>query len=239
MAGRRMTKSESSQVINLAGRDVPVRIRRNKRARRIILRVDSNTDGAVVTLPSRASEMEALLLVQEKSDWLLARLNDLPAKISFQDGAHIPLLGQNYVLRHDPDLKGVAQKEDNIIRLGGRPEHFARRLTDWLKKQAKAEIQTRTSEFAGQIDCKFGRITVRDTRSRWGSCSPNGNLSFCWRLILTPDWVLSYVVAHEVSHLRHMDHSPAFWQTVDSLGVQVEEARRWLNDNAEQLQRYG
>ena len=234
-----MKKNETSQNINLDGRDVPLRIRRNKRARRIILRVDSDTDGAVVTLPARASERDALLLVQEKSDWLLTRLNDLPAKISFQDGAQIPLLGQNYLLRHDPDLIGVAQKEGNIIRLGGRSEHFARRLTDWLKKQAKAEIQTRAGDFANQIDHKFGRITVRVTRSRWGSCSPKGNLSFCWRLILTPDWVLDYVVAHEVSHLRHMDHSTAFWQTVGSLGVRVEEARRWLNENTEQLQRYG
>ena len=232
-------KNEFSKVISLDGRDVPVRIRRNKRARRIILKVDSDTEGAVVTLPNRASEREALLLVQEKSDWLLARLNDLPAKISFQDGAHIPLLGQNYLLRHDPDLKGVALKENNTICLGCRSEHFSRRLTDWLKKQAKAEILVRTSDFAAKIDCRLGRITVRDTRSRWGSCSLNGNLSFCWRLIMTPDWVLDYVVAHEVSHLRHMDHSPAFWQTVESLGVRVDEARRWLNDNTEKLQRYG
>ena len=237
MRGR--MKTESSQIISLDGRNVPVRIRRNKRARRIILRIDNDTDGAVVTLPSRASEREALLLVQEKSDWLLARINDLPAKISFQDGATIPLLGQSYMLRHDPDLKGVAQKEDKEIRLGGRPEFFARRLTDWLKKQAKAEIQPRASDFAARIDRQLGRITVRDTRSRWGSCSPNGNLSFCWRLVMTPDWVLEYVVAHEVSHLRHMDHSPAFWQTVADLGVQVEAPRRWLNNNAEQLQRYG
>ena len=193
----------------------------------------------MVTLPAQASEREALLLVEEKSDWLLAKLNDLPAKISFKDGANIPLLGQNYILRHDPEFKGVAQKENNLIRLGGRPEHFTRRLTDWLKKQAKLEIQARASEFTAKIDCSLGRITVRDTKSRWGSCSPNGNLSFCWRLILTPDWVLEYVVAHEVSHLRHMDHGPAFWQTVESLGVRVEEARSWLNDNAEQLQRYG
>ncbi|MDP7425534.1 MAG: M48 family metallopeptidase, partial [Rhodospirillales bacterium] len=128
---------------------------------------------------------------------------------------------------------------NNTICIGGRSEHFARRLTDWLKKKAKAEILARASDFAAKIDCRLGRITVRDTRSRWGSCSPNGNLSFCWRLIMTPDWVLDYVVAHEVSHLRHMDHSPAFWQTVESLGVRVDEARRWLNDNTEKLQRYG
>ena len=234
-----MKNSDAAQIMNLAGRDVPVRIRRNARAKRIILRIDNDNEGAIVTLPSRASEREALLLVQEKSDWLLSRLEKLPRKIPFEDGAQIPLLGEEHVVCHDPDLKAVAIKAENTIKMGGRPEHLARRLGDWLRKEAKAEIQPRAQTMAAELDRKIGRITVRDTKSRWGSCAPNGNLSFCWRLILTPEWVLDYVVAHEVSHLRHMDHSAAFWQTVAGFDVQVEAARAWPNTNAEQLQRYG
>jgi hypothetical protein len=236
-------KSDVSQIVNLGGRDVPVRIRRNARARRIILRVDNDTGGAIVTLPLRASERDALLLVEEKSNWLLSRLDKLPSKISFENGVKIPLLGEDYIVRHDPEQRAVAIKVKNEacleIRLGGRPEHLARRLGDWLRKEAKAEIQPRALAMAVALDRKIGRITVRDTKSRWGSCAPNGNLSFCWRLIMTPEWVLDYVIAHEVSHLRHMDHSPAFWQTVASFDVQVEAARAWLNNEAEQLQRYG
>lgn len=234
-----MKKNDVSKIINLEGRDVPVRIRRDARARRIILRVDNATEGAMVTLPSRASEREALLLVQEKSTWLLSRIDKIPRKIPFEDGVHIPLLGVDHVVCHDPDLKAVAVKGDAEIRMGGRLEHLPRRLGDWLRKEAKAEIYPRAVEMAAQIDRKIGRVTVRDTKSRWGSCAANGNLSFSWRLILTPDWVLDYVIAHEVSHLRHMDHSSAFWQTVASFEVQVETARAWLNHHGEDLQRYG
>ena len=234
-----MKGKENTRIVNLGGRDVPVRIRRNARARRMILRVDTDIEGAVITLPSRTSEREALLMVQEKSGWLLARLDTMPSKIPFEDGAQIPLLGEDYIVCHEPGLKAIAIKGDNLIRMGGRPEHLTRRLNDWLRKEAKAEIQPRAYEMAAQLERKVGRITVRDTKSRWGSCAPNGNLSFCWRLIMTPEWVLDYVVAHEVSHLRHMDHSQEFWQTVASLNVRVDDARAWLNDNAEQIQRYG
>ena len=230
---------EIIRTVNLRGRDLPLRIRRNPRARRIILRVDANTGGAIVTLPSRTSEREALLMVQEKTDWLLSSLAALPSKILFQNGSQIPLLGLDYLVCHDPNVKAVAIKCDNKIYMGGRSEHLTRRLGDWLRKEAKAEIQPRAFRMATQLSRKIGRITIRDTKSRWGSCASNGNLSFCWRLIMTPEWVLDYVIAHEVSHLRHMNHSRAFWQTVESLDVRVDDARAWLNNNAAQLQRYG
>ena len=114
-----------------------------------------------------------------------------------------------------------------------------RRLNDWLRKEAKIIIQPKAIGMATKLNRKVGRITIRDTKSRWGSCTPSGNLSFCWRLILTPEWVLDYVIAHEVSHLRHLNHGPEFWQTVNSFNVRVDAARVWLNKNAEQLQRYG
>ena len=88
-----------------------------------------------------------------------------------------------------------------------------------------------------QLECKINRISIRDTKSRWGSCSSQGNLSFCWRLIMTPEWVLNYVIAHEVSHLKHMDHGPEFWQIVGTFGVKPKQARRWLNQHGRVLQR--
>jgi predicted metal-dependent hydrolase len=227
------------RILNFSGRNVPVKIRRNARARRMILRVDSKTGGVIMTLPMRASEREAILMVQEKSSWLLSRIEEIPPRILFKNGAHIPLLGENHIIFHDPTLKAVAVKIDKRLHMGGRPEHLTRRLRDWLRGEAKAEIQPRAIAMAAQLERKIGRITVRDTKSRWGSCAPNGNLSFCWRLIMAPGWVLDYVVAHEVSHLRHMNHSPEFWKTVDSLGVRISDAKVWLNSNAEQLQRYG
>ena len=234
-----MKNKEIHRIINIGGRNIPLRIRRNTRARRMILRVDSDIDGAVVTLPSWTSEREALLMVQEKSDWLFSKLDRMPSKILFEHSVKIPFLGNYHIVCHDPDQKEVAIKSGNEIRLGGRQEHLPRRLNDWLRKEAKIIIQPKAIGMATKLNRKVGRITIRDTKSRWGSCTPSGNLSFCWRLILTPEWVLDYVIAHEVSHLRHLNHGPEFWQTVNSFNVRVDAARVWLNKNAEQLQRYG
>ena len=225
--------------MNFDGRDVSVILRRNSRARQIILRVDSKTGDAIVTLPLRASEREAISVVQKKSNWLISRLEAMPPRILFENGSLIPLLGQNYLICHDPTLSEVAVKIDKQLCMGGRSEHLTRRLRDWLRKEAKSEIQSRAFVMAARLERKIGRITVRDTKTRWGSCSPNGDLSFCWRLIMTPAWVLDYVVAHEVSHLRHMNHSPEFWKTVESLGVRIRDAKAWLSSNADQIQRYG
>ena len=234
-----MRNKETYRVINIEGRNIPVRIRKNTRARRMILRIDNNINGAVVTLPSWTSEREALLMVQEKSDWVLTKLDNMPTKISFESGVQIPFLGEYHIVYHDPNQKGVVKKGENEIRLGGREEHLSRRLGDWLRKEAKIIIQPKAIEMAKKLNGKIGRISIRDTKSRWGSCAASGNLSFCWRLILTPEWVLNYVIAHEVSHLRHMNHGPEFWQTVADFNVRVDAARVWLSKNAEQLHRYG
>ena len=234
-----MRNKEIYRVIKIEGRNIPVRIRKNTRARRMILRIDNNINGAVVTLPSWTSEREALLMVQEKSDWVLTKLDNMPTKISFESGVQIPFLGKYHIVYHDPNQKEVVKKGENEIRLGGREEHLSRRLGDWLRKEAKIIIQPKAIEMAKKLNGKIGRISIRDTKSRWGSCAASGNLSFCWRLILTPEWVLNYVIAHEVSHLRHMNHGSEFWQTVADFNVRVDAARVWLSKNAEQLHRYG
>jgi predicted metal-dependent hydrolase len=234
-----MKSKEIARVINIKGKNIPLRLRRDARAQRMILRIDNKLEGAVVTLPPWTSEREALLMVQEKSDWVLTKLDTIPHKIAFESGAIIPLLGEYYNIFHDPDQKEVVIKSRHEIRLGGRKEHLSRRLGDWLRKEAKIIIQPKAIEMAEKYNWKIGRISVRDTKSRWGSCAPSGNLSFCWRLILAPEWVLNYVIAHEVSHLLHMNHGSEFWQTVASFNVRVDEARVWLIKNAEHLHRYG
>ena len=234
-----MRHKEIYRVIKIEGRNIPVRIRQNTRARRMILRIDNNINGAVVTLPSWTSEREALLMVQEKSDWVLAKLDNMPTKILFENGVQIPFLGEYHIVCHDPNQKEIVKKNENEIRLGGGEEHLPRRLGDWLRKEAKIIIQPKAIEMAKKLNKKIGRISIRDTKSRWGSCAASGNLSFCWRLILTPEWVLNYVVAHEVSHLRHMNHGSEFWQTVSDFNVRVDAARVWLRKNTEQLHRYG
>jgi len=225
--------------IEMAGRDVPVRFRPNGSARRIILRIDTDSGGVVLTLPKWAAEKDAMELLAARQDWVLARLDALPARIHFADGAMLPLFDAPHLIRHAPDRRGGVTIEGGVVRVPGRIEHLPRRLGDWLRAEARTEITARAQPLATRIGKRIGRITVRDTRSRWGSCSAVGNLSFSWRLVMAPDWIMDYVVTHEVAHLRHANHGPDFWSLVDDLGVDAKPARRWLNANAQRLQRIG
>ena len=233
-----------SEVISIEfdGRRVPVTLRRNPRARRIILRVDrqgDSGDGVSVTLPRGASRAEGMALVREKADWVLERLSELGPRVAFADGSVVPLGGADHLIRHVPGSRGAVRREGVEILVAGRIEHLGRRVRDWFRAQARSEITSRVREKAASLGRPAGRITIRDTRSRWGSCSADGNLSFCWRLVMAPVRVLDYVVAHEVAHLAEANHGPKFWQAVDGLTEDMDEARGWLRENGEALHRYG
>jgi predicted metal-dependent hydrolase len=224
------------RMLALAGREIPLRVRRHATARRIVLRIDLDSGGVSVTLPRRAALSEALALANDRADWILGCLDKLPTRVAFADGARIPFMGREVVLRQAP---GATRITDDALIAGGRPEHFARRVSDALKREARRIITPRAHALAALIGKKVARISVRDTRSRWGSCAPGGALSFCWRLIFAPEWVIDYVIAHEVAHLAHPNHGPKFWAVVDQLGVRRHEARAWLDANADRLQRIG
>ncbi|MBL6927897.1 MAG: M48 family metallopeptidase [Rhodospirillales bacterium] len=230
---------ENQQVIDLDGREVALRVRRNPRARRLSLRVDPIQGDVVLTVPPATPVTEGIRFAKRKSGWLLNRLNDVPPRIPFADGTTISVFGQPYTIRHGLDAGRVISCKDGEIRVSGRAEHLPRRLTDWLKREARRELSERAHTLAASLDMKAGRISVRDTRSRWGSCSAKGNLSFSWRLIMAPEFVLSYVVAHEVAHLLEKNHGPKFWKLVDRLNDQAKAARKWLRHNGESLHRMG
>ena len=227
------------ETISLGGRLIPLVVRRNAHARRVVLRIDIEAGGIALTLPGRTALAEGLALAHERADWVIRCLDKLPARVPFADGATLPLLGLDTKIRHAPETRhGVIHMDGELIVSGAR-EHLARRTADWLKREAKREITLRAHPMAERIGRPIAALAVRDTRSRWGSCTPDGKLSFCWRLILTPEWVLDYVVAHEVAHLAHLNHGAKFWATVKSLGVNPEQARAWLDVHAERLQRIG
>jgi len=230
---------QQRDIISLAGREIPLLVRRNRQARRVVLRIDVEAGGIALTLPGRTALAEGLALAHERADWVIRCLDKLPARIPFVDGAIVPLLGRDTAIRHAPGTRHGVQHVGNQLWVSGAAEHLPRRVSDWLRREAKREIALRAQPMAERIQRTITGLTVRDTRSRWGSCTPDGKLSFCWRLILTPEWVLDYVVAHEVAHLAHLNHGPKFWQTVKSLGVRPEQARAWLDVHAERLQRIG
>ena len=228
--------------VELGGKRVPVRLYRNTRARRIILRINDRNgdgDGVSVTLPRRTPLREGLDLIHEKAAWVLERLGGLPPRVAFADGARVPLGGVDHTIRHVLDGRGVVRRQGTEILVAGGPEHLARRLRDWLRKEARSQIGRLVGDKAAALGRTAGRITIRDTRSRWGSCSADGNLSFCWRLVMAPETVLDYVVAHEVAHLAEPHHGPKFWRLVKTLTPDMKASRAWLRCNGEALHRYG
>ena len=228
----------------IGGVTVPVDFRHNAKAKRIILRlapskIPNKPDGVIVTLPSGVDWEEGLRFAQASQDWISVRLLTLPKKIHFADGATIPFMGVDHRIRHVPGARRGVWSEENEIRVSGPLSHLPRRTKDWLKKEAWRKIAHLTREIAPIRELRPGRITVRDTRSRWGSCAANGNLSFSWRLVLAPEHIIEYVVAHEVAHIEEHNHSPQFWAVVDALTPHCKAGRKWLKVHGEKLHRYG
>ena len=163
----------------------------------------------------------------------------VPTRIPFEDGQTIPVLGRDHVIRHLPGARRGVWRAEGAIWVSGQAPHVGRRVQDYLKREARREISTRAHDKARAIERSIRRIVLRDTRTRWGSCSADGALNFCWRLVLAPEGVLDYVVAHEVAHLVHMNHSQRFWTLVGRLTGETAGPRRWLRDRGHQLHRYG
>ena len=221
------------------GRKIPLRVRYNSKAKQVILRVDYKNDGARITLPPLTSKSDGLAFAKEKAEWLVAQLTSLPPKIMLTPGQTLHLMSKTFQIRHQPNLRSGVQLVGTEIIVSGKLEHLERRVIDWLKKYAKQIISLKANEMAIRLERRINRISIRDTKSRWGSCSSQGNLSFCWRLIMTPESVLDYVIAHEVCHLVHMNHSDEFWRVVNTFDVDAKNSRAWLKYNGPKLQRIG
>lgn len=226
--------------INLSGRSISVEIRRNRQAKRLILRVDPQTENRViVTLPYGASASEGLAMVHRKADWIIPRLGQAAAKVLFADGVVLPFLGEDHVLCHHPGRRGAVWRENGGIHVAGGAEHLSRRVGDWLRRQARDKLSAHARFYADTLGVAVKRVTIRDTRSRWGSCSAGGGLSFSWRLVLAPEPVLDYVAAHEAAHLIEMNHGPAYWRLVETLVGDYGTHRQWLKRHGPELHRYG
>jgi predicted metal-dependent hydrolase len=224
----------------LAAGAVPVRVKRSPRARRILLKVDA--DGAELVLPSRASLESGLAFLREKSGWVAAQLAGVPPRVPFVNGAFVPVLGVLHRIRHvgergrgGPTVAIIGRE----IRVVGQAEHVPRRVADHLRALARRELARRARLLANRVNRNVARVSVRDTKSRWGSCAASGNLAFSWRLVLAPEPVLDYVVAHEVAHLVHMNHGARFWRLVEELAPGSDEPRAWLRDNRAYLLSFG
>lgn len=208
-------------------------IKKNRRAKK--LRLSINRIGQpVLTIPFLCPKWVALKWAEKQTGWI-AKHTFSPE--NFQPDQQITLCGHTYILKHDPAQK-TNQITDSQIIIGGDSAFFNRRVRDLIKNRFLSHIKELVKEKANQLNLSYGRIALRDTSSRWGSCSATGNLSFCWRIALAPDFVIDYLVAHEVSHLKHMDHGSQFWKTVNTLTPYTIRAKSWLKHNGKKLQMY-
>ena len=221
-----------------------VRLQRHRQARRYTLRVQSIAREIVLTMPPRGSVKEARAFAQKHGAWIAARLKKLPQPALFAPGLMLPLRGEPHRIEHRPRERGTVWVElgddgSHVICVAGEATHLSRRLLDYLKREAKRDLEAASRRAAAQLGVKLKRVSIRDQSSRWGSCSTTGVLSYSWRLILAPPFVLDYLAAHEVAHLVEMNHSRAFWRLVGRLYPNVPRAKAWLDHHGPELHRYG
>ena len=214
----------------------PLRIalRRMARARRITLRVSALDGRITLTLPTRVSIREALDFARQKEAWIRGHLSGATAQEAVDLGSEIPFEG---------GLLTVAPAQGRRVSLSGEtlfvpPDRVSARVAAFLKDRARARLVAASDLYAGRLARSYTKITLRDTRSRWGSCSSSGRLMYSWRLILAPPPVLQYVTAHEVAHLAEMNHSARFWETVERIHGPYHAPRRWLRDEGAGLHRF-
>lgn len=225
----------------LGRQEIPIVVR--PAARRMILRIDRRHGGATLTLPRGVARARAEQFVLTQIGWLEQKLAALPDRIVFRDGISIPYQGAPCRIVHCQPLRGetrlVAGENGPLLCVHGPIEALPGRVLRFLKARALAELAAASQRHADRLGVKIGRVSIKDTVSRWGSCSARGDLAYSWRLILAPPIVLDYLAAHEVAHRLEMNHSVRYWRHVRSIYPEFRAAEDWLNRHGATLHNYG
>ena len=226
-----------------SGATYRVALKRLASARRFTLRVRGPTRDVVLTMPARTSLRSAREFAERHAAWIGARLARLPQPVTFEPRAVMPLRGVDHTIAHRAGARGVVWVEQGVrgplICVAGELAHVPRRVADFLKREARRDLEAAVARHAKALGLASRPITLRDTTSRWGSCSTTGALNFSWRLILAPPFVLDYLAAHEVAHFVHMNHSPAYWKVARRLFADIDRAEGWLKMSGPDLHRFG
>ncbi|MEM6848600.1 MAG: SprT family zinc-dependent metalloprotease [Pseudomonadota bacterium] len=238
-----MSAVKERLVAELSGGPVEIDVRRTPRAKRMTLRIPPGDANPVVTIPARASLRTVEPFVLQQRAWLAARLAERSPAAPFEDGGIVPFRGILHTIVWQPNSRGTVRAgEDDgepILSVSGREEHVARRLTDFFRRSARADLDAAVAHYAARVGRRPTAVRIKDTRSQWGSCTPGGVLSFSWRLVLAPIHVLEYVAAHEVAHLIELNHSAAFWDLNRRLDPDMDHARMWLKKHGRALHAVG
>jgi hypothetical protein len=222
---------------------VAVTLRRHPRARHFTLRIGGVSGAPVLTMPPRGTLAEARAFLDCHAGWLVRQMGKLPEARPIADGALVPFRGIVHRISHVPVSRGTVSVaeggEHPVLLVPGRPEHLRRRVIDFMKREARRDLERAALRHAMMLGVRVKAIRLRDQTSRWGSCTATGHLSFSWRLVMAPPFVLDYLAAHEVAHLHEMNHSPRFWHLVESICPETRAARAWLNREGQRLHAIG
>ena len=239
LANRRASPLRQERSLTVDGRVLPVTVREHDRASRLTLRIAPGGQALRLTIPPHVNDRDVDAFLQRHRNWVATRIARLPDRIAAVDGAVIPFLGVDHRIAATGKLRGIVETglEDNepVLRVPGAPEALGRKLHAFMKKRAREELDTAVARHAAVLDGRPRAIRITDTTSRWGSCSTTRTLSFSWRIVMAPPPVLDYLAAHEVAHLREMNHSRAFWQLVERLCPDLDTHKHWLRKNGQKL----
>ncbi len=241
---RAIDLSSKPRSVRLEDIGAQLEVRRHPSARRLTLRVSRTRRAVIVTLPLQCDLDEAGSFLNRHIDWVRARLDSLPNHVPFENAAAMPLRGIPHTITFTGSTHARLISVDKrgprpTIIVPGDKDLAGNRLKRWLFDEAKRDLAASVEKYARPLSLEVKRIAVRDQTSRWGSCSTTGALSFSWRLILAPQFVLDYVAAHEVAHLIEMNHGPRFWALVKKICPEFESAKQWLQVLGPDLHRYG
>jgi len=241
-----MLALESHQRVFLlakSGASVPIRVHIDRRARRVSVRIDPMAREAVATAPANRFALEAISFASERVEWIADRLGALPPPVLFKPGAYIPLRGVIHRLKHVETGRTVKIDKTSgptpLLLIPGPRESFRDKTRGFFRAAARTDFAERVAVHAETLKVKPRSIAIKDTRSRWGSCSSEGRLNFSWRLVCAPPFALDYVAAHEVAHIKEMNHSDRFWKQVERCFPDWREARAWLHERGGALHSIG
>ncbi len=219
----------SQEMIQIS--DFHIRLVQNRRARHILLK--QNMKGEIVlTYPRFCPKILAVSFAKKQLPWIRAHVQYAPKEVIFHCGDSVAILGQEYLIQSGAQ----GHIENGCLFVSGSPEFCHRRVCAVAQKMLQSYLHQKIPELAAQLSVKSGRIVLRNTSSRWGSCSSHKTLSFCWKIAFAPLDVIDYLIAHEVAHLKEMNHSSKFWEVVDSLVDHRKRSEHWLKENGRKLQ---
>ena len=214
--------------------EIDIFFTKRKKQKNICLKINQKGD-IILSAPYFCTQSKALEFVQKNIEWIKKHKNQNPSQIKFSNNDSISILGKTYLINHNPQQKNGIRIDNNTLVVGGELNFIHRRISNFAKKELLSYIDQKANQMAGVIQKKPNKISLKNTTSRWGSCSSKQNLNFCWKIAFAPLFVIDYLIAHEVSHLKEMNHSADFWKTVSLFQVEQAKAQIWLRKNGKNL----